>query len=723
MRWQIWDVNADNGYGAEIENKKYINIKDPDSATTTFSLDHAPAKDSGISLRIQPVCVERPVILTTTPVYSNSGCYRDEQITIVFDHPMADDSIYFTTNEIPDYDEKLIFTSNREGKEGKIYAYADYVKDSEGNNQQSNGKYLYVNKVYKNIEITDLQDQSTLTEYFDEPYFETDTKLIIRTARDGSNSYAPPGSSQIVVNISKEMYSVIDGKAVTLASNKKYNYVTNQSTDITLPEFPNSTQPVVKISKGDAKTAIDTESANYDQMVYSLSTKLEMFLCFTDAHSGPDSANMYFKRVYNQNYDKITENESAVSLTCNTSDDGKHKYFGKNLTITNGNPSGDPEEIPISRLNKGDGVYEICFGIKDINGNERRSQTYYVLKDTTKPTLSNSNFNNDNFAYSCNTSEKFCRIKAVYTSTTNGGSPYKNPDMYSTRSNAKTPSINSYRYTTSTTVNSQSAATIHATFVVEDLAGNISTNSASFDSWTKITAAPILLTDADNTGTPDRWMIDCLKERKTSYNDKTRLGYKYHGRYITAENKDIYQITGYKVYEDGLLKGTSSWESIYLPYASGKGWKTYTIYPYVTINGKDYVGTTPFYYKYLETYMVWCMAEARGSSSDICFKYGVVFDSNHKVGDLNSSYRRYEGRDGTSLWNIKDDGAAGNDDYRKTVDSYTCFTAADSCGQNGAHWAYNLFDHDYSESAGHIVSFVATQSNWPDIQFNDKKYD
>lgn len=338
------------------------------------------------------------------------------------------------------------------------------------------------------------------------------------------------------------MYSVIDGKAVTLASNKKYNYVTNQSTDITLPEFPNSTQPVVKISKGDAKTAIDTESANYDQMVYSLSTKLEMFLCFTDAHSGPDSANMYFKRVYNQNYDKITENESAVSLTCNTSDDGKHKYFGKNLTITNGNPSGDPEEIPISRLNKGDGVYEICFGIKDINGNERRSQTYYVLKDTTKPTLSNSNFNNDNFAYSCNTSEKFCRIKAVYTSTTNGGSP-QNKSEESVISNSKYSLINSYKYTTSTTVNSQSAATIHATFVVEDLAGNISTNSASFDSWTKITAAPILLTDADNTGTPDRWMIDCLKERKTSYNDKTRLGYKYHGRYITAENKDIYQIT------------------------------------------------------------------------------------------------------------------------------------------------------------------------------------
>lgn len=117
------------------------------------------------------------------------------------------------------------------------------------------------------------------------------------------------------------------------------------------------------------------------------------------------------------------------------------------------------------------------------------------------------------------------------------------------------------------------------------------------------------------------------------------------------------------------------------------------------------------------------MAEARGSSSDICFKYGVVFDSNHKVGDLNSSYRRYEGRDGTSLWNIKDDGAAGNDDYRKTVGSYTCFTAADSCGQNGAHWAYNLFDHNYSESAGHIVSFVATQSDKPEIQFNDKKYD
>lgn len=62
-----------------------------------------------------------------------------------------------------------------------------------------------------------------------------------------------------------------------------------------------------------------------------------------------------------------------MPLTCHFSADKKYGYFGKNYKDSD--KSGDPDTIDLSKLNNGDGVYEIRFGVKDVNGNEATSQT------------------------------------------------------------------------------------------------------------------------------------------------------------------------------------------------------------------------------------------------------------------------------------------------------------------------------------------------------------
>ena len=90
---------------------------------------------------VRPYCAERPVVLNTTPAGSNAGCYRDEQITVLFDKPMDENSIYFTENEIPAGKEKLYAT--REGNTEKIYAYADPVEED--------GITIYKNKIFGSV--------------------------------------------------------------------------------------------------------------------------------------------------------------------------------------------------------------------------------------------------------------------------------------------------------------------------------------------------------------------------------------------------------------------------------------------------------------------------------------------------------------------------------------------------------------------------------------------
>lgn len=703
------------------EEKDFITIANPENAITTFQMNFS-ANNTPDPFEVKPYCIERPIVLNTTPINSNAGCYRDEQITVLFDKDMDESSIYFTEKEIPAG--KVTINATREGKTDLIYAYADSVSDDEYGNK------IYVNKVYKNIEIKNLANQASLNEYFDEPYFESNTKLVIKTARKAisggkTESMAPPGSTQIVVTVSKEMKCIVDNISVKLATNKKFNYLTNQFIDIDPPQFANSVQPVVKHTrKGTSKTtktSINTTSAVYSDMTDSLADSLSMYLCFTDNLSGVDTINMYYKRVFNQNYDSVSETVKASPLTCQFSADKKYGYFGKNYDDST--KKGDPDTIDLSKLNNGDGVYEIYFGVKDVNGNEATSQKYYILKDTTKPSVTNKSFNDDNFSFSCTSYEKFCKINAVYKTKTNGAAAVNTPKNTDVVTNgSKNLSISSFTY------NSSTAATVNVVFEIEDLAGN-KTTTENYSSWTKL-SKPTLSKDAYSADTPPQWAIDQLSKRYFEDEYSYVFDRKFYGRKIIVANPGQISPTGYELVLNRESKGTYP-TTIEIPIESTLGYKNYEIYSYAIIDGKPYRCETPLKYTYYETTMKWCLIQASGDPNHkydgnnlgkIIFQYGVVFDNSHKIDDLESSWRKYDNRDGTSVWNKTSENSYNND-TTSTYGDLTCRTIEDSCGSSGKHYAYNIRKYGSDEAANHIFSFVGTLSTTPNLQFTFTKMD
>lgn len=129
--------------------------------------------------------------------------------------------------------------------------------------------------------------------------------------------------------------------------------------------------------------------------------------------------------------------------------------------------------------------------------------------------------------------------------------------------------------------------------------------------------------------------------------------------------------------------------------------------------------------------MVWCLIQAScnpnsandgNNLSNIIFQYGVVFDNNHYIKDLESSWRKYDNRDGTSVWN-KTSEDSYNNDTTSTYGNLTCRTIEDKCGSAGKHYAYNIRKYGSDEAANHIFSFVGTQSTTPNLQFSFTKKD
>lgn len=722
--WEVWIIDSTGRETQVTEEDKYISFIDKNNSASPFTILDVPEG----TIHLVPNCVERPVVLATTPIFSNSGCFRDEQITVLFSKDMDENSIYFDESEIPSGKVKIY--STREGKTGKIYAYADSVnEDPVTVSGTTYYNYTYVNKVYKNIEIINLNSQVSLTEYFAEPFFETPSKLIIKTARkiksDGSSeAVAPPSSCHIIATISKEMYSMLDDVAIKLPTNKKLYYMTNESIDIDPPQlFTDESNPIIfRRNNGTEDVDIETTAIStsttfdnlYNYLVYD--NKLKLFLHFKDTASGPEAIYMHYKRVLNSNYNGISESEKIRQLSCKKATNGQDAYFTSDLKkATQINPENLPDVVDISDFE--DGAYRIYFSVKDINGNEANSEYYYLLKDTKDFTVSNFSYNHDNKKFSWTNSKKFYKTEISYKNLT------QNNDSKTTEKSKKSDFTSSATVPAfANTVPSEYTVTINFYDLYDKLIV-----SKTIDTCT--TLKPPTITQWA-TGELPQWVEDEIRKAASS----SPVHKDTYGRNVVLTAPAGVTV-GYKLYSGDTLIGTYDSTSFKIPYREKAIYYNYNIRSYYkSSDGHEFLSSPTADKQFFETRNELLFAYALLSNNDVLIRFGVMYPKSiyNKAMDLDMHWRKYRYRDekfypytdrkNQNIWSS----ISGSADWAKYEDeyydsNYHYIVGTDHCGIQDNHFGYLIQNADINDNIFTVEVSASTNPN-PMIKFRREQY-
>ena len=361
-----WIVMVGDEYD---ESGEYVVIDDFKNPITDATFLKCPEDENEI-IYIIPECIDRPVIISNTP-YGSDSFSSDSRIKVLFDSPMDEDSLYYTSPELITLGSgitKLYSTL----KPGKIYGY------------EKDGK-----QYYKNIIVTDRDTNKSLLEYFGEPRFTTPDMLVIPT----DSSKPLPKNTEIIVNISSNFSTKTEaGYSVSLDGKKIWNYMVNGESDKVKPAWSDSypkveaVDGVFKKRDGTAYTeynwngvwsALTGDTTNKYSSAVSNNTyfvrnnKLKINAEFSDTGTGPSSLTLYLQRVNSSSYTDITTKNLPIRIT------GNKAFYQKN---------GEGVEVDLTGPNNQklpDGAYRVWLRAEDDAGNHEDSKYFYVYLDTT----------------------------------------------------------------------------------------------------------------------------------------------------------------------------------------------------------------------------------------------------------------------------------------------------------------------------------------------------
>ncbi|MDO4505469.1 MAG: hypothetical protein Q4B64_00815 [Spirochaetales bacterium] len=352
-QWQVFL----NGKLLTDNESDYVQFEDKWDTTTQVKI-----LQNVSGLKIKPLCYERPVVLSRTPVETSGGSYRDARVIVNFSQPMDESSIYYNSAaEVPDHDSNGLLEVTVNG-ERKIYGY------------KKNG-VLY----FKNIEIINLNTQENLLSHYENPVFETPTRLSISAVRNNE----PPKGVQILVTVSKNMCA--KGSKAILKTSEVWNYFCNNNTDKDGPvvssikmynkKFNANTFSELEVPTISGNTVLAEDVQN----IYLNDNSIRMNINITDSGSGVNSGTMKYRRIYDEKYKKLNtadeEIECPLILTFPINKNNAYVY----------KTDAEPFEFKFDH-NDPDGIYEVYFEFRDVNGNSSNSEEkFYVLKDNTAP--------------------------------------------------------------------------------------------------------------------------------------------------------------------------------------------------------------------------------------------------------------------------------------------------------------------------------------------------
>lgn len=208
----------------------------PDDAVT---FDDPLAAETSVTINlecaivIEPVCGKRAQVVASTPAYEKTGVNRAIDIRILFDQDMSESSIYWTEDELNEIKNEF---------SGFSFEYSYYAVP--GKKDANNNQYYYAYTVttsegkkryFKNIDIHKRNTTESLLNiaYYDMPYFETPSILVIPVAKE-DHSYRLPALTDIEVVIEK---GFVNSNGIEIAREYTCCYRTNGGYDNVGPSF------------------------------------------------------------------------------------------------------------------------------------------------------------------------------------------------------------------------------------------------------------------------------------------------------------------------------------------------------------------------------------------------------------------------------------------------------------------------------------------------------
>ncbi|MBR6192982.1 MAG: fibronectin type III domain-containing protein [Treponema sp.] len=367
IRWMVMDSVTGN----EVTDDRYIEFSSLTLPETECTFKKAPEREMMLSL--VPVIVERPQILSYTPLFNENGVNKDSSIQVIFDYDLSDDSIYFTDDEV--------------GKLGNTYGVALLPPVNVNGRTRYYGYKKDGKTFFKNISITDNETGENLNDCFSAPRFENPRRLMVSVKKDDSGNVTLPSWTQVLVNLEKGFFYKVDDKPVCMTAGKKWIYQVSNSEDKTIPGVV-STEVKLVTSTG-TKTlselsAVPSSPWASSDIPYDNYRKLLINLKVKDTGSGPsDSFLVNFKRV--GTYDDGTKDGSEWKTTT------AKEYPSKSLSYQSvmGEYAECSKTLDFSDLNLDDGVYAVTFEVKDKSGNTyvypEGVKKFYFNIDTTPP--------------------------------------------------------------------------------------------------------------------------------------------------------------------------------------------------------------------------------------------------------------------------------------------------------------------------------------------------
>lgn len=342
--WEIYDRNND-GFTGIIENGTYIEIDDIYSAETSYKLIAVP-QDPDLSLGIRPVIVERPHVLSYTPLFGVEKP-AESPIQVIFDRDMDVNSIYYTDPEkdvmnadtIPGFK-----TFKCSDTTGKAYGYTKLV----------GGKLL---TCFKNITITD-ENGNNLLDKFNEPVFETSRILSIVPKKDALDEW-----TQIHVTLDKDFYYEENDKPITMPMSQKWVYMVTNIKDI---EKPSVSKKSLTINN---KPISNTSQTFRTKKLRKVNVDLTVF----DSGSGPKNS-FEIEIVKTSDSKKISKEVNFENLTSQSAN-----FKGELDLFTF---MGDKNEL-LSDTGLIAGNYKIEITINDRAGNKFLDKSSYAFDVST----------------------------------------------------------------------------------------------------------------------------------------------------------------------------------------------------------------------------------------------------------------------------------------------------------------------------------------------------
>lgn len=367
IRWRVLDIATGN----EVTDDEYLVLSALTDSETECTFKKAP--EGEIRLSLEPVIVERPQILSYTPLFETNGVNKDSAIQVIFDYDLNEDSIYFTDDEVYKWENTngvtLLPPENVNGRE----RYYGYKKD---------GKTFF-----KNISISDNETGENLNDYFSAPMFENPHRLSISVKKNSSGNALLPPWTQVLVSLERGFFYKVDDKPVCMTAGKKWIYQVTNSEDKTSPGVVSNEVKLVTSTGTTTLTALSAVPSSpwaSSSIPYANIKKLSINCKVKDTGSGPaDSFLVNFKRV--GTYDDGTKDGSHWKTTT------ANEYPPKSVSYQSvmGENAECNKTIDFSDMNLEDGVYAVWFKFTDKSGNSTvypsNGDKFYFNIDTRTP--------------------------------------------------------------------------------------------------------------------------------------------------------------------------------------------------------------------------------------------------------------------------------------------------------------------------------------------------